>query len=314
MRRAALIAALLAGATALAVQLAEHSRQTGEPARPSAVERQLSGTGDGRSESPATASRMTEAAHAQPEETLHSTDSPPAGPTDAFRSVDLSDEALAALESELLDVVSQELGADEARFRFSLAGVRDWALLKEMIAERSAATGADYNTLLLDAGLQSGDITADEIRDIVARGHPLPDSAISDLARHGQADTIVTLVEDGIIANTNRVSMLTGDNTLSTYIKSAGRYPYKLDAAEAASGLEKLIALGIETQPQHDGPDPLDQALAIVTDRNIGIKLELVRVLLDNGVPVEDSHRETVYGMRDGPNKEKLIEALGEYL
>ncbi len=120
-------------------------------------------------------------------------------------------------------------------------------------------------------------------------------------------------MDRGILVDLNYEDPFTGTNALGALIQNIGYFPGDYDVDRASEAVQELIRLGVEAKPNSGALDPLDYAL-MVNRSNAPIKLAMARVLLEQGVPVEASHRELLATMPDGPTKEKFIDLLGARL
>ncbi len=215
--------------------------------------------------------------------------------------------------NELRNALIEEYGADEGQFLFDVSGQTDWTSLKAFVNERAQATGNYYDDLLLRQGLMMGEITADEIRSMSASGVALPEDVALQLAATANFDTLVGLTESGFISDPNYIDPLTGKNALSTLIVAVGQSQHDVDPEAAVAAVRRFIRAGAEVSPQNGAFNPLDYALQ-VNSQNAGLKLEIAKLLLESGVAVENSHRQLIDGMPEGPQRDAFLRVFANYL
>lgn len=227
----------------------------------------------------------------------------------AFYRPGTSEEFYAELHQDLVNTY----GVEEADFLMSVAGANDWEAARNMIEQRQRETGVSYGNLLLNTGLIHGDISADEITLLVRDGVQLPSSAVSQLAASGRAEVIASLVERGIPIDLNYRDPVLGTNAVEVLIQNIGYFPDKFEPTEAAEALRTLVSLGVDAMPQDGSLGPLDYALDI-NRSNAGVKLAMAKVLLEQGVPFQESHRELLAQMPDCPEREHFRELFANHL
>lgn len=215
--------------------------------------------------------------------------------------------------AELHQTLSELYGTEEADFLTSLTVMTDWDEIKQQVTLRRDVTGQNYDDLLLTVGLAHGKITTEEIESIAVTGRELPNNTIHQLARHGRIDSIADLADRGLLVDLNYQDPVTGTNAIGVLVQNIGYFPSEYEPKEAADALRKLIELGIETKPQNGTLDPLDYAL-MANRSNAHLKLVLTEVLLEQGLPIEESHREQIARMPEGPIKEGFLELFANSL
>jgi len=194
----------------------------------------------------------------------------------------------------LREVLSNQYGPKEADFYADLFTSEDWLAAKELIENHAASSGQNYDAWMMQAGLEFGDISADEIEMLVSRGAVLPQNALSKLARKGQVDTIASLVDVGLISDLNAVDPDNGRNALSETIQRISDWSHNYSPAQAANAVERLISLGIKSSNYTGGRDSLDYALDGINTSNAKVKLAMVEALLSQGRALSSAQRELI--------------------
>ena len=221
------------------------------------------------------------------------------------------------IQAEMYEQLVNELGRDEADFRFAVMNeAGNWEEIKRLISQREAANGSShsYDQMLLALGINSGEISAAEVEMIMSRGTALPDEAVFNLASRGNVETIKGLADRGLLSNPNYEHPTLSMNAVGAFIEHASNFPQDFDGARAKEALAMLIDIGIETQPAHQSLDPLDLALSYTRNRNVDVKYAMVEVLLENGVRVETSHLQLLQAIRDKSAKARLEQLMANYL
>ena len=238
-----------------------------------------------------------------------------AATTEAFYS---GPDSLSEHLSEMHARVAEEYGEEEADFRLSVTlAATDWDEIKNLVANREAVLGTSgqYNQLLLDTGLITGQISYQEIAELAYSGSVLPENAIYELASKGRIDLIAQLSEGNLLTNPNYEQPFVGRNAIGALIQHASYRQEDYESAEAiGNAVDTLIDAGVVPMPSHGGLGPMDHALTNVSDRNFEVRMTIVKKLLEHGVPFEQSHMQLISALPEGRNKEELQQLLMEHM
>lgn len=220
-----------------------------------------------------------------------------------------SSEFLARLHGQLKD----QVGVEEADFQLNVVNAAgDWQEVKSIIADRATFMGGPeyYDSLLMDVGIRTGGISAEEVEILVGRGAALPPDAVFGLASQGNVEAIKGLDQRGLLVDRNYEDPMLSMNAIGAFIRRVSNYPGEYDPEIAREGLSTLINIGVETQPTSGSLDPLDFALQYTNKDNADIKLAIVKALIENGAVVEESHIELLRQIRDVSTRKQLEKML----
>jgi len=219
--------------------------------------------------------------------------------------------------AEQYEILRNEVGEEEANFRFALLNsADDWEEAKRLVGEREDTLGqkGGYDSILLNMGLNSGSISAEEVQLLVSRGAPLPDNIVFRLAANGNIDAISDLANSGLVGDPNFEHPTLSMNALGAFIHYVSAYPAGISEVAASKSLVRLIDLGVSVHPTSGSFDPLDFALQGANNENAKLKYAFVRTLLQSGVSVGRSHVETIEQLPDSQIRTELESLLANYL
>lgn len=219
----------------------------------------------------------------------------------------------AAYRQELHAQLVEIFGAEEADFRLSIIDAAgDWSAIKGLVEARELQLGATgrYNELLLEAGLGSGKITANEIATLVHAGTELPQEAIFQIAGQGNVETIAQLSDRGLLIDPNYEHPTLSMNAIGAYVRHASAYPQGLDPAEARESVLKLIGVGVNPVSTNGTFDSLDYALQNANNTNLKIKVAIIGALLEQGIRPQESHYEALQLIANKQVREELDKLL----
>lgn len=224
----------------------------------------------------------------------------------------------AKVMTEIHEQLTNHVGAAEADFLFAIVNAgSDWEKAKQLLNERESSFGDShrYDALLLDTGINSGEISAEEVETLVSRGTAiLPDNIVYRMANNGNIEAIKGLADRGLLGYPNYEHPTLSMNAIGAFIHHASLNPDNYDPALVQEQLSVLIDVGIEIQPTSGALDPLDLALQRTYDENADVKYAMVKTLIRKGVRVEESHREALRRMPDGVAKDRLERLLANNL
>lgn len=226
-------------------------------------------------------------------------------------------ESAAVFAAEMHAVVAAQYGSEEADFYSNVhASLDDWDEVKRLINERETAFGEPglYADMLLQVGLTTGKITGAELVAIKNQGHAIPPTTAYDLARTGNIETLTAALAAGTPLDLNYEDPANGRNALSAYADYVGNAYPQPDPGKVRKDVETLLAAGTLVQPTHNALDSLDYALTHVNRQNVDGKVALVKALLENGVPVGDSHRDLVNAIQDDETRHQIESILANQL
>ncbi len=173
----------------------------------------------------------------------------------------------------------QQIRDDLEDFR-KLVARREWKKALDMAKAAKLDDpdkGKIYFRTLMEQAAQHANITT--LKQIIAAGGKLPDGMIAQLAATGDLERTRTLQPLGL--NFSFIDGF-GRNAISFAMMPPGHYDM----------IEFLLDQDVSVKPTSKGLDPLDYALKFVNHdkRYQG----LIRLLIDNGAPVEKSHRQKI--------------------
>ena len=239
--------------------------------------------------------------------------------SDIERATDKGDspeDALRRAFAPLRDALAAEWGEADADFfidimvRTALQGMT-WPEIRDSVQARTAQTGRDYSSYLLQAGLESGQISADELTGLLARnGRPMSDGVFLTLLRTGNTLTAAQMAERGLVPNINVYDSISGRNAVAFLIKfdplgAAG------EPSVRAQALERLVKSGLELVPTNGKYHPLDDLLDGVTDSNAAGRLALAQVLSRHGVQPLPRHVQMIDALSNDSTRKQFKTALG---
>lgn len=222
----------------------------------------------------------------------------------------------AAHRQALYAQLVETFGAEEADFRLSIMDAAgDWAAIKNLVRAREQQLGSAgaYNRLLLEAGLGSGDITAEEIASLVNAGTELPQDAVYQIASQGNVETIAELADRGLLVDPNYEHPTLSMNAIGAYVRHASAYPENLDPATARESVLKLISLGVDPASTNGTFDALDYALQNANNTNLDVKIAMIGALLERGIRPQASHYEALQLIANEAVREELNNLLHGY-
>lgn len=232
---------------------------------------------------------------------------------DTFYDPASRDEFLNKLHAELSDI----LGEEEADFRVAvIRAAEDWAAVKALIRDREATLSNEHSLdwMLMEVGVDTGQISVSEVQELASRGVAIPDDAVYQLASHGNAEAVGELLQTGLIGDPNFEDPVLGENAIGAYVRHASNYPSKRGNEEWRIGLETLIHSGVSIHSSNGSFDALDTALQYVNRSNVDVKIKMIEVLLSNGAAVGDSHVEMLNRIKDDSVRRQIQEKLNNFL
>lgn len=268
------------------------------------------------------ATMATDEARRTPSPVATSTDASASNATEVksheeqFRQPDSarSDSALGRTVGEVHESLSDyhaqlvnHVGVDEADFRLAvISAMGDWKQVKEIVSQRSATTGRDYGELLMEVGLVTGDITSDEIVELINNGTPMSEETFEWLTYNGHVEAFTDLASRGLLVDINRPNPVTGRNAIGSYIQHVGHFPGNYSEEQVNTELEQLIGVGVDPR------EALSAALTSVNPSNAELMLAMASTLIDQGVLPDDEHYNLLASMKDRPYKRDFLALLGE--
>lgn len=207
-------------------------------------------------------------------------------------------------------LLDDSLGSDEADFYLALmGGDLSWPEMRALIHEHSRLTGQDYRELELQLGLNSGEISLEELEQLAAGGLPLPDWSALSLAWQGRVDDIASLAARGHLSDLDIRNPLNGNTTLGTFISHVAGG--QMAPEEAARNMASLLALGVDTTETTRGQDALAQVLSRVGPGNAVGMHALAEMLIAHGHPVTAQHLELASRIASPGISDRMVRLLG---
>ncbi|TVQ44151.1 MAG: hypothetical protein EA371_13965 [Gammaproteobacteria bacterium] len=203
-------------------------------------------------------------------------------------------------------------GDDETAFRLKLieSHGESWSVIRQLLDDRAKATGQNYDEMKMYLGMASGEMTVDEMQQLLHAGVPMPESIVVNLAGNGQIDEIVELDRRGLISS-HHLNMRVGrPNALMRLADHVSAQSYS--PAQAAAAFNQLLETGLQPVGENDS----DLVTYVLTGRRWGnpeVPLEIARSLIDGGaVSLTAEHqRLNLEFIRDPDVRSRLNELLG---
>lgn len=217
------------------------------------------------------------------------------------------------LHDTLLDMISAEVGQDEAEFLMRLlSNLTDWPDVRARILERELQTGQDYRELMLTLGLSSGQIAVEDLLAFVDTGLSMPEGALHLLALHGRAEDIASLALRAPFPDLNARNPVTGNTAVGALIQHYGMTPNP-DPAAAVAALRSLVELGIDTRQADGELDLLSMIFLHTRPWNQWAMGAMAGYVVQSGI-VTEPEQMTLWNLIDTPaDQENLRQAFDQY-
>lgn len=233
------------------------------------------------------------------------------GATDAEREQFLRGEG--PLHQQMQALYAEAIGLPAAEFAMQLTLLaNDWPAAREFLAEHARQTGEDHRELMLHVGLESGQISFDEIMALINSGASLPPLAIHTLARHGQAGEIAALALRGQLTALDQRHPVTGHTAIGSLVERTALSP-PADPLAAVAPLATLLELGIDARQAGGELDLLSQILLATEPWNTGAMLAMAAHVVQAGV-VTSPEQMALWTRAPGAEERQQLQHLFESL
>jgi hypothetical protein len=217
------------------------------------------------------------------------------------------------LHERMRALFADAVGLEAAEFAMRLTLLAsDWPAAREYLREHARQTGEDHRHLMLHFGLQSGQISSDEIMALINSGASLPPLAIHTLAGHGQAAEIAALAMRAQFTDLGERHPVTGHTAIGSLVERVALAPPE-DPLLAVAQLTTLLELGIETRQSSGQIDLLSQILIATEPWNRSAMLAMAAHVVQAGV-VSAPEQMTLWAQAPGADDRQRLQNLFDSL
>jgi hypothetical protein len=217
------------------------------------------------------------------------------------------------LHERMQALFADAVGLEAAEFAMRLTLLAsDWPAARENLREHARQTGEDHRHLMLHVGLQSGQISSDEIMALINSGASLPPLAIHTLAGHGQTAEIAALAMRAQFTDLGERHPVTGHTAIGSLVERVSLAPPE-DPLLAVAQLATLLELGIETRQSGGQLDLLSQILIATEPWNRSAMLAMAAHVVQAGV-VSAPEQMTLWAQAPGADDRQRLQNLFDSL